>query len=325
MSNNIKDAAFTTLVGIGASAGGLEAISRLIASIDPATHLSFVILQHLSPSHKSMMAEILSRETALPVKELTDKTIPAKATIYVVPSSFNASYKHGVLHLQPAEPEIVPKPSINEFFISLAAENGDNAVGIVLSGTGSDGTAGLRAIQAAGGITIAQAPETAKYLGMPQSAIEAGVADFVLAPDEIALRLPLLIPSHQVDVEQISDAALSLLLDLLRKRCQLDFSGYKIGTLARRIRRRVVATGHESTQDYLAWVDAHPEELDLLSRDILISVTVFSATQKLSLYYMRRFKKFVVNVVKKRKFAFGWQGVPVVKKPTQLRSCLQKP
>ncbi|TVQ72666.1 MAG: PAS domain S-box protein, partial [Oceanospirillales bacterium] len=263
------------VVGIGASAGGLEALSRLVSSLEPSTHLSFVILQHLSPSHKSMMADILSRETALNVVELKDGVKPQRATIYVVPSSFNASIKHGVLHLQPAEPEVFPKPSINEFFISLAAEAGENAIGIVLSGTGSDGTAGLRSIQAAGGITMVQTPETAKYAGMPQSAIEAGVADFILSPDQIAVRLPLLIPAKGIDLDKVPDTSLNQLLGLLKKRCQVDFSGYKIGTLARRIRRRVVATGHESTEDYLQWVHSTPEELDLLSRDILISVTSF--------------------------------------------------
>ncbi|WP_151670728.1 EAL domain-containing protein [Nitrincola schmidtii] len=275
MSETQGSFATAPVVGIGASAGGLEALSRFVSSLQPSTHLSFVILQHLSPSHKSMMAEILSRETALKVVEMKDGTKPEKATIYVVPSSFNASIKDGVLHLQPAEPEVFPKPSINEFFISLAAEAGESAVGIVLSGTGSDGTAGLRSIQAAGGITIVQTPDTAKYPGMPQSAIEAGVADFILSPDQIAARLPLLIPAKAVDIDKVPDNALNQLLGLLKKRCQVDFSGYKIGTLARRIRRRVVATGHESTEDYLQWVNSNPEELDLLSRDILISVTSF--------------------------------------------------
>ncbi len=275
MSESQGKSSLPIIVGIGASAGGLEALSRFVSCLEPNTHLSFVVLQHLSPSHKSMMADILGRETALQVVELKDGTVPAKATIYVVPSSYNASIKQGVLHLQQAEPEVVPKPSINEFFISLAADSGDNAVGIVLSGTGSDGTAGLRAIQAAGGISIAQLPESAKYPGMPQSAIEAGVADFVLKPDEIATRLPALIPARSSDVDNVSDSALNQLLTLLKQRNQVDFSGYKVGTLARRIRRRVVATGHDSTDEYLAWIDSNPEELDLLSRDILISVTSF--------------------------------------------------
>lgn len=263
------------LVGIGASAGGLEALSRLVSGLQPETHLSFLILQHLSPAHRSMMADILSRETSLPVVELQDNVKPSAGMIYVVPSSFNASFKKGLLHLHPAEPEVAPKPSINEFFISLAAENGENAVGIILSGTGSDGTAGLRAIQAAGGITIAQSPESSKYPGMPQSAIEASAADFVMPPDQIAVRLPVLVPPKNAKFEPVPETALQKLLGMLKNRCQVDFSGYKMGTLARRIRRRVVATGHDSTEEYLAWIDNNPDELDLLSRDILISVTSF--------------------------------------------------
>ncbi|KAA0875916.1 EAL domain-containing protein [Nitrincola tapanii] len=264
-----------TLVGIGASAGGLEALTRLVTALAPASHLSFVILQHLSPSHRSMMAEILSRETTLDVVDLEDGTLPRAGVIYVVPSSFNAGLRNECLHLYPAEPERVPKPSINEFFISLAAEKGEAAIGIVLSGTGSDGTAGLRAIQAAGGITIAQTPESAKYRGMPESAIEAGVADFVMSPEEMAARLPALVPERQEDLEPVAESTVKQLLNLLKERCQVDFSGYKAGTLARRIRRRVVATNHQETQAYLRWVESHPEELELLSRDILISVTSF--------------------------------------------------
>ena len=263
------------LVGIGASAGGLEALTRLVSDMVPHAHLSFVVLQHLSPDHRSMMAEILGRETTLKVVDLEDAVEPEAGCVYIVPSRFNACIRQGLLHLYPAEPERVPKPSINEFFISLAAERGDSAVGVVLSGTGADGTAGLRAIQAAGGITIAQSPESAKYPGMPESAIEAGVADFVMTPEEIAQRLPALVPERTDEVEPVAETALSQLLALLKQHCQVDFSGYKIGTLARRIRRRVVATGHQDTHEYLHWIETHPEELELLSRDILISVTSF--------------------------------------------------
>lgn len=273
MSGSPRNSNTLALVGIGASAGGLESLTRLVSEMTPKAHLSFVILQHLSPSHRSMMAEILGRETTLEVVDLEDATEPQAGVVYIVPSSYNASIRNDRLHLHPAEPERVPKPSINEFFISLAAEKGESAVGIVLSGTGSDGTAGLRAIQAAGGITIAQTPDSAKYPGMPESAIEAGVADFVMTPEQIAERLPLLVPSRSE--EPVAESAVSQLLSMLKQRCQVDFSGYKAGTLARRIRRRVVATGHQETREYLQWVEAHPEELELLSRDILISVTSF--------------------------------------------------
>ncbi|SEI37226.1 two-component system, chemotaxis family, CheB/CheR fusion protein [Allopseudospirillum japonicum] len=264
-----------TLIGIGASAGGLEAIGQLIATLDPQTHLSFVVLQHLSPTHKSMMVEILSRETRLQVQALCDNTKPQAGVIYIVPANYNASIKEGRLLLIPAQPQVAPKPSINEFFIALAADAGEASVGIVLSGTGSDGTAGLRAIQAAGGISLVQKPETAKYSGMPLSAIDAKVADFILSPKEIAQRLHSLIPKYPNQIDHFAEQSLNTLLSLLKEKCQVDFSGYKLGTLSRRIRRRIIATGHTELDAYISWIKQNLQELDLLARDILISVTAF--------------------------------------------------
>jgi len=266
----------TWIVGIGASAGGLEAITQLIGRLKPDLPCAYVVLQHLSPSYRSMMVEILARETPLLVKEAAQGEAPRAGTIYVVPANHNAIYKDGRIQLVTAPPEVVPKPSINQFFISLAAEEGDAAIGIVLSGTGSDGVAGLRAIQAAGGSTFAQKPETAKYDGMPRAAIEAGVADYVLAPEEIAARLPQLIELGPGETaEHQPPDLLERLFAKLREKLHYDFSGYKIGTLMRRIRRREIATGNPDLESYLNWIDAHPQEIDLLARDILISVTAF--------------------------------------------------
>lgn len=264
----------TYIIGIGASAGGLEAITQLIGHLKPDLPCTYVVLQHLSPSYRSMMVEILARETSLAVREAAQGDVPQAGTIYVVPANFNAVLKDGRLQLTVASPEVVPKPSINQFLISLAAEEGEAAIGIVLSGTGSDGTAGLRAIQAAGGFTLVQKPESAKYDGMPRAAIEAGVADHVLTPEEIAARLPELLemPAQGND---LPPDLLERLLSRLRDKLRFDFSGYKAGTLMRRIRRREIATGNHDLAAYLDWVEAHPEELDLLARDILISVTAF--------------------------------------------------
>ncbi|AVZ80339.1 PAS domain S-box protein [Zoogloeaceae bacteirum Par-f-2] len=265
----------TYLVGIGASAGGLEAISQFIAHLKPELPCAYVVLQHLSPSHRSMMADILGRETPLAVREARHGERPQAGTIYVVPANHNALIKEGCLHLETAPPEVVPKPSINQFLISLAAAEGEFAIGIVLSGTGTDGTAGLRAIQAAGGHTLAQAPESAKYDGMPRAAIDAGVVDHVLPPDGLAARLAELVAMAAPDTDRAPPDLLERLLTKLRQSLQVDFSGYKTGTLMRRIRRREVATGHPDLPAYLRWVDSHPEELDRLARDILISVTAF--------------------------------------------------
>ena len=265
----------TYIVGIGASAGGLEAISQLIGHLKPDFPCAYVVLQHLSPNYRSMMVEILARETPLTVREASQGDVPLPGVIYVVPSSYNALIKDGRLQLVTAPPEVVPKPSINQFFISLAAEEGDAAVGIVLSGTGSDGAAGLRTIQAAGGFTFAQRPETAKYDGMPRSAIEAGVADNVLSPEEIAAKLPRLLKLSTPELDHAPADLLEQLLVRLREKLKFDFSGYKVGTLMRRIRRREIASGNEDLASYLRWVESNPKELDLLARDILISVTAF--------------------------------------------------
>ncbi|WP_054772467.1 chemotaxis protein CheB [Methylogaea oryzae] len=265
----------TYIVGIGASAGGLEAITQVVGHLKPELPFAYVVLQHLSPSYRSMMVEILSRETSLMVQEAGQGDVPRPGVIYVVPSNYNALFKDGRLQLITAQPEVVPKPSINQFLISLAAEEGDAAIGIILSGTGSDGVAGLRAIQAAGGFTFVQKPETAKYDGMPRSAIDAGVVDHVLAPEEIALRLPQFLDLHLHEHEAAPADMLERLLARLRDNLQFDFSGYKTGTLMRRIRRREIATGNADLASYLAWVEANPRELELLARDILISVTAF--------------------------------------------------
>ncbi|HIJ37673.1 MAG TPA: EAL domain-containing protein [Rhodospirillaceae bacterium] len=263
------------IVGIGASAGGLEAIIQLIAHLKPEVRCAYVILQHLSPSHRSMMVEILARETRLAVKEAGQGDRPQQGVIYVVPANSNALYKDGRLQLVTAPPEVVPKPSVNQFLISLAAEERENAIGVVLSGTGSDGVAGLRAIQAAGGSTLVQLPETAKYDGMPRSAIEAGVVDHILSPQDIALRLPQLLDLPPIDLSEVPPDAFDRLLQRLKEVLHFDFSGYKTGTLMRRIRRREIATGARDLEAYLAWVDSNPRELELLARDILISVTSF--------------------------------------------------
>jgi two-component system, chemotaxis family, CheB/CheR fusion protein len=263
------------VVGIGASAGGLEAISHLIKPLTNELPCAYVVLQHLSPNHRSMMVEILARETILSVREATHGERLLTGTLYVVPSNFNAHLKNGELQLLPASPEVVPKPSINQFFISMAAELGERAIGVLLSGTGSDGVAGLRAIQAAGGFTLVQSPESAKYDGMPLAALEAGAADHVMTPEGIAAHLPSLLNLPSRHHEQPPEGLFEQLLERLRQRLHVDFSGYKSGTLIRRIRRREVATGNPDLKTYLEWVGANPEELELLARDILISVTAF--------------------------------------------------
>ncbi|RUO53546.1 EAL domain-containing protein [Pseudidiomarina homiensis] len=262
------------VIGIGASAGGLEAVSQLLQHLPDKLPAALVILQHLSPHHKSMMAEILSREAKRDVKELSKTTQLKAGGIYIVPPNFNAVYENGKVVLTTARPEISPKPSVNQFFSSIADAFKENAVGVVLSGTGSDGTSGLRAIQASGGLTLVQEPATAKYDGMPRSAILADAADFVLPATEIGQRLV-----EFTELSRTTDAAesdrLHTLMRLVKESYGHDFEGYKQGTLLRRVKRRMVATDCDSIMAYVDYLGSHQEEISMLARDLLISVTAF--------------------------------------------------
>jgi len=263
------------IVGIGASAGGLEATSALLRSLATDLPCAYVLLQHLSPNHRSMLSEILARETTLVVREASSNEQLEKGHLYVIPSSSNAILLNGRIMLSPTSPEIVPKPSINVFFASLAEANHECAVGVLLSGTGTDGVDGLRSIQANGGVTLVQQPETARYDGMPRAAIEALVADFVLSPEEIAAQLRSLLAGSCVDGEIQSQKALEQILGRIKEVAKCDFSGYKTPTILRRLRRRQIATGQDSLVEYAAWSEEHPEEFEVLAREIMISVTAF--------------------------------------------------
>jgi len=269
----------TYLVGIGASAGGLEALSTMISALPSDLGLSYVVIQHLSPTHRSMMVQLLGRETVMAVREVEDGIRPEPNVIYVAPASHNAAISEGVFRLFEAKRDAVPKPSVNGFFSSLAAEKGEDAIGVILSGTGSDGTAGIREIKAAGGFTFSQDPATAKYAGMPQSAIDSGCVDWILPPEgiagEIARIARNLPPVVLRDQPQPAATALKKLLLKVKQHTRIDFGGYKEGTLWRRIERRMSANHLVRFEDYLEFVDKQPDELDKLSKDILISVTAF--------------------------------------------------
>ncbi len=267
------------LVGIGASAGGLEALSALIAALPTNLGISYVVLQHLSPTHRSMMAQLLGRETAMAVQEVENGIQPEPDTIYVAPASSNVKLKDGCFELIEGPREATPRPSVSMFLTSLAEEKIEDAIGVILSGTGSDGAAGLRDIKAAGGYTFAQDPQTAKYAGMPQSAIDTGCVDWVLSPEEIAKEIAIIARSHgSVTVANkppVGATTLKKLLIKVKQQTRIDFSGYKEGTLWRRIERRMAACHVNDLDDYLKLVDTNPEELEHLGKDILISVTAF--------------------------------------------------
>ena len=176
------------IVGVGASAGGFEAFSALLRHLPLDTGMGFVLVQHLDPQHESALTQLLARATSLPVREVTNNLRVAANHVYVIPPNTNLSIAQGVLQLEPRGPTRTPQRSIDSFFESLAEDQHERAIGVILSGTASDGTLGLEAIKAEGGITFAQ-DESARYDSMPRSAIAAGCVDFVLPPERIAQEL----------------------------------------------------------------------------------------------------------------------------------------
>ena len=228
------------------------------------------------------MAQLLGRETSMAVCEIQDGTLPEPDIVYIAPASRNTILKDGLLRLLEVKRENVPKPSVNAFFATLAEEKTEDSIGIILSGTGSDGTLGIRNIKAHGGLTFAQQVTSAKYTGMPQSAIDSGCIDWVLSPDKIAAEITAIIQnqpspipvSELVKPTTVANQLKKLLLNVKQKN-RIDFSGYKEATLWRRIERRMTANHIIEFSDYLDFTNENPEELDYLSKDILISVTAF--------------------------------------------------
>ncbi|MFM2120588.1 MAG: hypothetical protein RL722_2056, partial [Pseudomonadota bacterium] len=245
--------------------------------------LTYVVLQHLAPTHRSMLAEILSQRSSMTVREAHDGDMPVVNTILICPPNAHVEYDGRFLRLREPEPQDLPRPSVNLFFSSLADHLGPAAVGIILSGTGSDGSLGLRQIKAAGGYVMVQQPDTARYNGMPEAAIRAVGHDLVLPPEEMGPAISRLCAQagqpHPLEAEQRAAGStrdqLHELITRVRLHCGIDFGEYKEGTLLRRITRRMQARNTGSLDGYLRLVDSEPTELDELARDTLISVTAF--------------------------------------------------
>lgn len=269
-----------TIVGVGASAGGLEALTDLLSHLPNDTGMAFVVIQHLDPKHESHLTQLLSRESKMPVSEVKGETRVEANRVYVIPPRCNLGISDGVLHTPPRPPRGCNMP-IDSFLRDLAADRGSQSLGVILSGTASDGTLGLQAIKAAGGITFAQDAQTAKFDGMPKSAIAAGVVDYVLAPAEIALQLVALARDAQVPVEPpladepTEDAGLARILRLVRSATGVEFAHYKHGTLARRIKRRMALRGFETLEDYSRELEQNREEASALGENFFITVTAF--------------------------------------------------
>jgi chemotaxis protein methyltransferase CheR/two-component system CheB/CheR fusion protein len=268
------------VVGIAASAGGLEAVSLLVQNLTRSAPAIYVIAQHMSPTHKSVLTSLIVRETTLPVVELEAEVTPVKGTIYVTPPNSDVVFENGKLRLRnPAGHPATPKPSADRLFNSMAKECGEDCVGIVLSGTGSDGSYGVQSIRECGGITIAQEPSSAKYDGMPTSAMETGCVDLTLTPEQIGVHFEkILAQPRNLELLRPSDdepTKLSELFGILLARTQVDFANYKENTLNRRIARRMTALGIEDYENYVDYCRSSVDEVDALHRDLLISVTRF--------------------------------------------------
>ncbi|MGB8987552.1 MAG: chemotaxis protein CheB [Candidatus Sulfotelmatobacter sp.] len=272
------------IVGVGASAGGLEAFSELLHNLPEKTGMAFVLVQHLDPKHESALPEILGRTTKLPVEEVTDGTVVQPNHVYVIPANTSMMIDDGALQLRARMVVRGQHMPIDNFFRSLAEKVGQRAIGVVLSGTASDGTEGCRAIKAAGGLTFAQDEESAKYDSMPRSAVHAGCIDFILTPKDIARELggigqhpyvTHVLSGPKNDFRGMEGGEVDALFGLLRESTGVDFTNYKHSTLQRRIRRRMDLNKIPNLKDYLLYIAKKPEEVDELYRDLLINVTGF--------------------------------------------------
>jgi two-component system, chemotaxis family, CheB/CheR fusion protein len=272
------------VVGIGASAGGLEAFREFLEALPNNTGMAFVLVSHLSKTYKSMLSELLSKVTRMPVTEARGETPLLPNHIYVIPPNVTLSMEEGCLAARPIQDEDRHGMVIDVFFRSLAEHRKSQAIGVVLSGTGTDGTLGLAAIKAEGGIAFAQDQESAKYPDMPRSAsAQFGSADFVLPPAQIAKELariaghPYLQRSHLEEESEppTQDAQFAGIFHWVKRSTGVDFSQYKPGTLRRRILRRMVLHKLETVGSYLKCLEADPSEVEALYRDLLINVTSF--------------------------------------------------
>jgi two-component system CheB/CheR fusion protein len=278
--NERPAAAVPPIVGVGASAGGLEAFTELLSHLPDDTGMAFVLIQHLDPSHDSHLTELLSKESKMPVSEVRGETRAEANHIYVIPPRYNLGISDGFL-LTPPRPDRGRNMPIDSFLRALAADRGGKALGVVMSGTASDGTLGLQAIKAAGGATFAQELITAKFDGMPRSAIAAGVVDFVLPPAGIARQLVAIARDSQAAAdlqgatEQPEDSELAKIIRQVQRATGVDFTHYKHGTLSRRIKRRMAHRGFERLEDYSRDLEQNREEAHALCGNCLITVTAF--------------------------------------------------
>lgn len=269
------------IVGIGSSAGGLEALEIFLKNIPQKCGMALVIVQHLDPTHKGIMVELLQRVTSMPVVQVTDRLKIEPDHVYVIPPNKNMSLLHGMLHLlDMVKPRGLRLP-VDFFFRSMADDMQQHSIGVILSGMGSDGTLGLRDIKEKGGGVFVQEPASAKFDGMPRSAIDAGLADFIAPVDKLPASIVaylMHIPSRSRPISSVAGKSLSALekvVILLRTQTGHDFSLYKKNTIYRRIERRMGIHQIDKIIDYVRFLQENPHETELLFKELLIGVTSF--------------------------------------------------
>jgi two-component system CheB/CheR fusion protein len=279
------------VVAIGASAGGLEAFTELLSHLPTETGMAFVLVQHLDPNQPSLLTEIMGRTTEMPVHEVVDGVAIAPNQVYIIPPNTEMTIVAGELRLQPRSRSRRVSRIIDGFFSALAEERGNRAIGVVLSGADADGTLGLEAIKAAGGITFSQSEASAEFSSMPRMAIATGQVDFIQTPEEIAQTLaglsahpyvissapaePAVSPNETPSAMNEEPRVMTDILNLLKRATKVDFAQYKPTTIKRRVFRRMALHHLESLESYSQYLQANPGEVKALYQEILIGVTSF--------------------------------------------------
>lgn len=280
LSKKVKYLKKFHIVGIGASAGGLESLEKFFENMPSDSGMSFVVVQHLSPDYKSLMVELLSKHTDMPVYRIEDSTEIEPNSVYLIPPKKTLIIFHGKLLLSDMDNKHSLNLPINIFFRSLAEDQGKKSVGIILSGTGSDGTLGIREIKGAGGMVMVQDEQSAKFDGMPKSAISTGLIDYILPPDKMPKALlsyakhPYIAESRKEDAVKDEDEVTKILA-IIRSHLGVDFTYYKPNTIIRRIKRRVSLNQISSIKDYIRYLNENPKEVKTLYGELLIGVTNF--------------------------------------------------
>ncbi|MDH5717563.1 MAG: PAS domain-containing protein [Spirochaetia bacterium] len=293
-------------VGIGASAGGLEAIESFFKSMTDDSGATFIIVQHLSADYKSLMPELMTRRTTMPVHRIEDGMLALPNNVYLIPPKKNLKIFHGKLILTDQKERDVLHLPIDIFFKSLAEDKGTRAIGIILSGTGSDGTRGIKAIKENDGMVMVQNEESAKFDGMPRSVIATGLADFILPPIEMPRQLVSFI-NHPYKTKQehnesniSNETGLTRIYALLRERTRVDFTFYKPATVKRRIERRMMINNVLDLNDYIRYLELHKHEVDTLYGELLIGVTnFFRDPEAFDLLREKYLRELIVNAEKK--------------------------